>query len=1320
MAYDSAIPQSELDAAGRRLQDRLTELGVELNGGMPCCRDESQLYNAVAQAIKECDTVIITGDSLMARRVVSRGLNLPLEPDEQALRSIQNFLRSSGTGMESADLELAVLPRGATAFLNPYGRDVGCALSSGRQSIVILPGEEQSLIPMMRAYLTPYLRQRSQEIHVRRMVRIYGVDPVKVRRMVNDLLQGENPKVTVLAADDEAAIQVEAFANTQQQAVGMLRPILKTIASRLGDAAYGVDLPDLPHATAARLHKKKLTLAIAEAGTDGAFTLALRRAKGEEHIADVQWLEDADDAVDILNLRRRPASLCALAAQMAQAVRENSEASLGIGIVRDIDGAVYSVVCDDELASVTLLPSGGSQSPTDRQMVSHAMNTLRLFIDYMPDGYGGTVSLKDAVKGNAEPLTPEAINRREPREPDGRYRGRPAARGRTGRHGGGGSNRKGGSGGGKIAAFLTNIMSKDQKSKANLTRIVFILAALVFIGSMGWLVKYGIESRGNQGLYNKLTDVYDRGNEDDDVPDDFPKDYRNRFAGLYAINSDIIGWLYVEGTAIQYPVVQADDNTYYLTRNFEKKESKHGTPFLDADADAEEPSDQLVIYGHNMKDGQMFGKLEGYRDLDFYKEHPVISFDNIYENDGESDYLVVSVFLSNVLANQGTPFPYTSVIDFYDEEDFDNYIYQIQARSLIDTPVDLEYGDKLLTLSTCVYDFEDARLVVVARQVRADENASVDVERASRNANPLYPDIWYEINGGTPPIVDTFVHEAHEPEEDEEEDDSDEDEEDTEEEDDEPSSSSSRAPSGAGSTYTPPPPASTPPASSIAPAPSSSVAQSGEDEDEDEEDEDTDDEPDDENSSSDTSQDDGAIILPGDDTDTDSDSDGAGDPEAVPGTTTQGLDGSSSKSGSGGTPSANPGQTTGSAALESSSSQSGSSSKRGSPGDDPEAPTLTSAKGGPGVAPAPSRGRPARIWELTAKNAGGVFLTSGPTTGSGLKAKDGSTTGTSNNPAASGKNSKANSSGGSAVKSKEGLNGTTFGFEENADSVPGASKSKPKSNSKSASSSGKNAKKNGTGTLSVKSNGRIVSGDALDIVARAVQGEMGHTFETEALKAQAVAVYSYIRFYEEAGLTPALVLASSANQKVTDAVSEVLGEAVYYNGGYAMTPFCAISSGYTASSKNVWGSGYSYLTSVESEADKQASGYKTKASFTSEKAASLIQSRLGITVEGDPADWFEILDYVDNNYVGNVSICGYTKSGSGKKITGRVLRESVFSLRSAAFDILYDEESDTFVFTVYGYGHGVGMSQLGANYLAKEGWTYKEILEYYYPGTSVE
>lgn len=254
-----------------------------------------------------------------------------------------------------------------------------------------------------------------------------------------------------------------------------------------------------------------------------------------------------------------------------------------------------------------------------------------------------------------------------------------------------------------------------------------------------------------------------------------------------------------------------------------------------------------------------------------------------------------------------------------------------------------------------------------------------------------------------------------------------------------------------------------------------------------------------------------------------------------------------------------------------------------------------------------------------------------------------------------------------------------------------------------------------------------VTDTALNIVSRIVQLEMGSSFHPEALKAQAVAAYTYISGHSLSG-TPRHELASIASERVIENVREVLGQALYYNGTFAQTPYSASSAGFTASAVNVWGSDIPYLRSTETPFDREHDPNQgTIMTITSTDLMVEVLNKTGIRLTGDPADWLKINSYVDTVYVGSMSIGGQSSfinsNGREVQLTGRVFREQIMgtrTLRSASFEWTYNPATDRFTFVMYGYGHGVGMSQNGANILARHhGHDYKQILAFYYPGTEL-
>ncbi|MFT9056203.1 MAG: class B sortase [Ethanoligenens sp.] len=192
-------------------------------------------------------------------------------------------------------------------------------------------------------------------------------------------------------------------------------------------------------------------------------------------------------------------------------------------------------------------------------------------------------------------------------------------------------------------------------------------------------------------------------------------------------NSDVIGWLTVPGTDLDMPIVHTADNSYYLTHNLEKQTYKKGQPFLDYRNDPENLGHNSIIYGHNMGDGQLFGELKQFKDLNFLNQHPVLYFGTA---NADRYWKIFAVYTTDV------NFYYINT-DFPTDNDFINLVDRMRTQSLFNTNVDVAHTDKILTLSTCTYEFNDARFVIEARLVRPGE--SYVVAPAVDNPAPAAP-----------------------------------------------------------------------------------------------------------------------------------------------------------------------------------------------------------------------------------------------------------------------------------------------------------------------------------------------------------------------------------------------------------------------------------------------------------------------------------------------------------------------------------------------------------------------------------------------------
>ena len=185
------------------------------------------------------------------------------------------------------------------------------------------------------------------------------------------------------------------------------------------------------------------------------------------------------------------------------------------------------------------------------------------------------------------------------------------------------------------------------------------------------------------------------------------------------IEGNMVAWLTLDDTKVDYPVMQHEgDNEYYIHRNFEEEWDGSGLPFMDLRSNYMLPTDNLLIYGHNMKTGTMFAGILKYDSEEYYQTHKTLTFDTL---DADGEYEVIAAFYSQIYPEEDTEhFKYYEFFDAGSEEEFNAYVEQVQALTPYKIDTEVSYGDTLLTLSTCAYNTENGRFVLVAKQILTD------------------------------------------------------------------------------------------------------------------------------------------------------------------------------------------------------------------------------------------------------------------------------------------------------------------------------------------------------------------------------------------------------------------------------------------------------------------------------------------------------------------------------------------------------------------------------------------------------------------------
>lgn len=325
--------------------------------------------------------------------------------------------------------------------------------------------------------------------------------------------------------------------------------------------------------------------------------------------------------------------------------------------------------------------------------------------------------------------------------------------------------------------FRAFIPWKGDSAKEVVRKIIMNVSAILVLVCFGYFIDSYIQHQ-NQLSQNEQLKVTEAPTAADEIdpwiaikekyPDvDFPEGMNIKFASLYAANQDMVGYLHIDNTNIDTPVVQSkgdidnDGEDFYLRHNFYKSDDKYGVAYLDAYNTGSELDQNNTIYGHNMTDGLAFAQLEKYHTIEGFKESPVIKYSTLYK---DYYFKVYAVIITNGTPAGDNNYLFNYIAAFFPtDENFEGFIQALDERKLYDTGVDINKDDKLITLSTCSYEIKQTgmgRLAVIGRLVREGESTDVDTSLATVNPNVRYPQIWYDEHKLSNPFANAYRWES--------------------------------------------------------------------------------------------------------------------------------------------------------------------------------------------------------------------------------------------------------------------------------------------------------------------------------------------------------------------------------------------------------------------------------------------------------------------------------------------------------------------------------------------------------------------------------
>ncbi len=747
----------------RLLENELRAFSIQTSSATVSLTDSDALLDAVGDGIDNCDILITVGGQSdlshpLAKELLCDALDIALLPHNPSVTRLREVFEQTGRRFVEEDIRLALVPEGARVFPNTVGFVSGFSMESQGQAIIMLPDDAKECVAMFTQSVCAYIRSGTGGEYASRILRLVGVDYDAAQQLLDEIGLTTPVAATLIEEDGELAIRLFSVAPGRSQALLQADAAAKTLfSSAISPYIYGTENETLASVVVNKLSLAKKKIATAESCTGGLLSERITEVAGSSAVFEFGVSAYADkikrDKLGVSQkLIDRYTSISEeVAISMAAGVLTQAHADIGIGITglagpspdesNKPVGLVFVALCDSTRVWVKRLmfdPAKNNRDAIRTKTVLTALDMTKQYLDssaeskaaMVPFSVRSSKSYEKAAllarEGYDETASTGQIKTHSPLLPPDVTDAKPQKKKNAWR---------------RFVEYMFPVKG-DSGSRVFL-KLLALLFILVFLASAGYIAYYFGTSYLNQKQVNELNDMYGTG----DLPEGYPSDYIPYFASLYAINPDVKAFIEIDGTQVKYPVVQSVDNDFYLRRNFIRESNRHGIPYVDYRVDVKN-STNIVVYGHNMKDGQMFGELLNYSSLDYYKQHPTLRFDTVYQT---GEYKVVAAFITNVNPAHGEVFDYTSFIDPQTEDEVENFINQVKARSIIDTGVDVSVDDRFVTLSTCTYEFDNARFVVIARRVREGESNVVEVLSAKRNAQPLYPDIWYELYGGDKP-----------------------------------------------------------------------------------------------------------------------------------------------------------------------------------------------------------------------------------------------------------------------------------------------------------------------------------------------------------------------------------------------------------------------------------------------------------------------------------------------------------------------------------------------------------------------------------------
>ena len=790
------------------ISKKLRELGHESFRQFTVDDNKYRLAEVVNDSFKRCDILIVTGGlgptaDDITKETVCEALGLKLVENELCKKHLENFFRSAGRIPTANNFKQTTAPENAIIFKNDKGTACGMAMDVNSKHIILMPGPPSELTHMMDNYVVPYLKSLNHNAISTHVLNVFGIGESAIETLISDFCQKENPVVATYCGNNECAVKITATAKTQGEADSLSRRTLLDIKQVLGDYVYASDSLGMEHEVVNALRKSNLKISTAESCTGGMLSQLLTSVPNSSDVVEIGILAYSNrikhEALSVPRdvLEEKGAISAETAMYLAKNVRILSDSDIGVGITGNAGptasenkpvGLVFVAIADNTKYYVKklTLPSTYDREKIRSYATLTALDLVRKYISARPYAMPGMVSFdsefvfdeepakeneifadaslienKVASDTNANfivydpdeedqavsqpqtlPLDEETFETSVTSEADLTQlkitsEEQPADTEPTEDLKETKSVFKD-----KVLGLLFKVIPTRKDSiKDIVLKLVSILAVVGLLVSSTVLITHFVDENYQRGIISDARGNFDFENTDKNEE----SGTYNAFDNLYRKNPDIKGWISISNTNVDNPIYQTTDNDYYLNHNMLKQKSRYGALYFDYTnhIEFENNSKNLTIYGHDMRDKSMFGSLSKYRNLSFYKQNPVIKLKTLYE---QHDYVIFATMVTNAKAADDNGYLYNyTVSQFESSESFLSWIDEALERSLINTGIEISEDDEILTLSTCCYDFNDARFVIMAKKLKNGQLA--DVSGAYYNKNARYPQAWYDKRG---------------------------------------------------------------------------------------------------------------------------------------------------------------------------------------------------------------------------------------------------------------------------------------------------------------------------------------------------------------------------------------------------------------------------------------------------------------------------------------------------------------------------------------------------------------------------------------------